>query len=40
MDFYNCAYILAFILIRWEQKTSNLPRKKQLLALREKLTEE
>lgn len=33
-------FLLSFFLVRWEQKACNIPRKKQLLALREKLTEE
>ena len=33
-------FVLATFLVRWEQKTCNIPRKKQLLMLRKKLMEE
>jgi hypothetical protein len=33
-------FLLSFFLVRWEQKTCNIPRKKQLLALKKKLMEE
>ena len=34
------AFSLSIFLVRWEQKACNLPRKKQLLALKKKLMEE
>jgi hypothetical protein len=33
-------FLLGFLVIRWEQKACNIPRKKQLMTLRKKLTEE
>lgn len=33
-------FILGFIVMRWEQKACNIPRRKSLVALREKLMEE
>jgi hypothetical protein len=33
-------FVLAIFLVRWEQKACNIPRKKQLLALKKKLMEE
>ena len=33
-------FVLAVFLVRWEQKTCNIPRRKQLLMLRKKLMEE
>jgi hypothetical protein len=34
------ALLLSFLLFRWEQRTCNVPSKKQLLALKKKLMEE
>lgn len=38
--FMTVFFLLGLFLIRWEQKACNIPRKKQLLALKKKLTEE
>ena len=34
------AYLLAFLLVRWERRKQHIPRKTRLLALKKKLTEE
>ncbi len=33
-------FVLSFFVVRWEQKAYNIPRKKQLLALKQKLMED